>query len=73
MPDLLKIDLDEIKKLTVVVGTLFVDAKGKERVQCLMSDNSIWVCDRDGTNWHPAVLPIQILTDRFHKELAAKS
>lgn len=69
-PQTKPIKVTDASTMKVLVGTIFIDAKGKERVQCLMSDNSIWVCDPNGTNWHPAVLPIEELTNRFLTEMS---
>lgn len=56
------------KELRVVVGTIFIDEKSIPRMQCLMSDNSIWICTMDGRDWVKAVLPIDELTRRFWQD-----
>lgn len=36
------------------------------RLQCLMSDKSMWLCDLDGTNWKLVTPSIEKLTEKFN-------
>lgn len=60
--------INNLAELKAVVGTIFVDTDGKRRLQCLMSDNSVWICELNGTNWNLAVPPMEKLTEGFQAE-----
>ncbi len=55
-------------KLEVEISTLVHTTNGV-KIECRMSDGSLWNCDFDGTNWRKSLLSIDELTKRFHEEI----